>query len=514
MNRQQTQRKVGTAWNTVPAAVRRLAVDESGVVLVVAMWILVLVTVMGVMGTTLSRTELSIAGNSYQQNRAFYAADSGLGRVIATMNDTLFWAEDQTKGATGPVRVFVLAGTTTPDAFATSFGANTGTSYAVTIEKNKPVNGYYLVASTGTVTSSPNTKVTVEAVLRTAPYASWTYATMGCGNYSLKSKGGTEVYGDMFGGSLQLDLGAPAAGGVPAADTFIKGGDVFSRNNVSFNANSAVISVTDPVTGDVLGGNVYAEKNADLSSGALPYAVDGSVVAGGTVSGTGIVKGTVTQGVSPGVADLCLLATLRKTIITQEDIDSYVLHADWKVGARTDFALQNTMVYNNLGVPGLIDWNSKAVDPTKGAVMYVNGGFTIGKTCLPCYYTGVGLVIADSGILINGKFLAKNGMDNPLQDTDKLDRLSLVVRNNNKMDVNDDLDVFGLIQLGSVSLYNNAITGGNANINGGNLNIYGMVFVPGGVFTSNTGGHVKIKFHPIDTTVVRPRYEIGQWRRL
>ena len=91
---------------------KRIPKNEKGTVLVIAMFVLVLLTLMGKSISTLATRELKISGNERVEKRNFFAAEAGLGHIRAMLQSE-FTQRSQAMVASGriPDWDFALNGT-------------------------------------------------------------------------------------------------------------------------------------------------------------------------------------------------------------------------------------------------------------------------------------------------------------------------------------------------------------------------------------------------------------------
>ena len=91
---------------------KRILKNDKGTVLVIAMFILVLLTLMGKSISTIATRELKISGNEQVEKRNFFAAEAGLGHIRAILQ-TEFTHRNQASVASGqiPDWDFALDGT-------------------------------------------------------------------------------------------------------------------------------------------------------------------------------------------------------------------------------------------------------------------------------------------------------------------------------------------------------------------------------------------------------------------
>lgn len=346
---------------------RRAPGNERGMTLVVALWILVLLGVLGAAANVVSRTDVGIAGNLRNETTAFHIAEGGLQRALGTINTDIFWVDN-------------LADPT--DAFAGDDAFGLG-SYTVEVYQDDPIPEAIRVRATGHVDGSGAASA-VEAVLTPAPFTAQEYATFSCGVGDFGSQGDTFIDGSVYAkGNVKM-------GGGVYGDMIVTNGSVYSVSQIDMDGLSSVT-----------GGSVLANGSIHLDSGAA-LSVSGDVVSGGTVSQTtGTVGGSITQNAVPlPVEDLCTGAKLAESVITTEDIQDYrdnatdVHNGPWNVAGGTVVGPDVIWAKNNVSINGDITCAGNVVLIVDGGLS-IDGSMQDGGT--GCQFT---IVVPQNGVTV------------------------------------------------------------------------------------------------------------------
>jgi hypothetical protein len=424
--------------------------DERGLVLVVALWILVLLAVMGASAAMVTRTDLEISGNARRDNEAFYLAEAGLQRALGMINSDIFWYDDLLPDYGIDPSVNAFDGSNT-------FGTG---SYTVQVFQDDPLPNNYRVISTGSVTGT-NSSAMIEAVLTTVSYNPTTFATFGCGNLNLMSSGANIITGNVYSNN-QLQVGNV---GSPTVLT----GDAYALNQLSIAGPSQVAGDASSNWTMTLSGSL----NPNVTGVATAPAFGGAGTAGSTVIGS-------------IVPDLCTPDQLANTLITLDDMAEYAAHADVTHGNWQLSGNQNDALGNN--------------------IIYVNGNLRVMNSCSPCTYSGNPVIVVNGNVNIQGTW----NPNNPGVDT----LIILIMADTNFQISSDTIltgyiQVGGYSRDGLTVVGQNVVIQASAN-----LVMNGSIVTPSGVINSNNAGSLTLTYQDLNNDNLRPRYGIGQWRAL
>lgn len=439
---------------------------QSGMVLVTAMWLLVVLSVIGAAANVASRTDIGVAGNFKTETEAVYLAEAGMQRALGRINEDVFWTDN-----------LVAAGTTT-DVFAADTPDNTlgNGHYEVDIYPNEPVDEWYRIVSTGVLDNGGS--ASIEAILRTTIPESMTYAAFGCTNFTLNTINGTYITGPIYSQG-QLDLG-----GAGTADASVNGTALAYGGNLTISGASWVApDAAGEWTGDALG-----NKHITVSSTASP-AIDGDVWAGLNFFGAGIVSGTVHTGVSPvPVENQCTAEKLTENTITYEEIQDYIANA--------------TAHPANVA--------AGATFPPADGVYYVGSNMSIGQNGAgpppPAVYQGSSVFIVQGSVVIYAS---------GLQPANANSVISFLLPGNANFSVGGDTTLRSNIQVGSILRDGSASYGGKFFIgNGIDVTVLGSVVTVKNVFLSNNGGKLTLTLTELNQKEFKKKYTLGGWRRI
>ncbi len=456
--------------------------NERGMILVVALWILVFLSSLGLAANMVTRVDLDISGNYKNETDAFYLAEAGLERALGKINTVMYWAEDLDNQA---------------DAFA---GDNTQLIdgiYTVQVFLDDPDTKMMRIVSTGQVNDTTSSS-TVEAILTTVEFEIDGYASFSCSYINLNTNGTVILNGPSYSagdfsiggsGTYIVNGTAMALGKMKVMNEGWVDGDAIANELIKVIGNSgAVYDDDDPYT-------------AHADAGINPGIVMGRAFAGTTYwqVGTGTLIGgpaaeAAVAGLGDTVTDLCAPDILAATTYTHEMINGYRLHAD-----RT---------YNSPLI--LRDGDN---DLMGGGVVLVKSNLRVEDDI---FYD------QDVVLVVEGNFNLKASLV-PDPDPDAEDQnptVAVYVPYNGVVNLDcTGTTLNGFIQAGAVKDDGTSLTGGVVNVapDGGcptTITVNGYVQALDGSLKAVNTGSLTVNYEKIENDATLSRYEIGQWHRL
>jgi len=234
---------------------------ETGAVLVISLLIMLMLTVLGIAAIRTVTTDINIAANDRSAKQAFTLAEAGVERALAEINNNTIDPPDDVDGSSVTL----------------SDSSHSTGSYNVSI--TRIAADMLQITSTGTTTNGKGTKTIVVNVRESVFYPEiYNFALFSRESISLR--GSVEVYnGDIYSGRNIF---------IRASDV-VQDGDVLAAEHVVFGGS-----------GNIVNGSVFANGNIDLSNQQNQTRIDGGdATAGGAISGSGIVTGSINPGTSP-----------------------------------------------------------------------------------------------------------------------------------------------------------------------------------------------------------------------
>ncbi len=207
---------------------------QSGMVMVVCLIILLMLSLIGISSITTSNTDMMLAGITQQSDAAFYLADAGAEKTIATLNHDRNWRDGFDHEALGHGY------------------------YEVTVVdsvSNPALGEKLLVTSTGLVQDATKT---VEIKLRPEYLSRFRYAAFGRDSLTISSTGLADSYDSDNGTYASQAINGPDSDGNMYASS---GGDIGSNGEISLQSGTQV-------HGD---GSTSQAGGIDMSSGSIIY---------------------------------------------------------------------------------------------------------------------------------------------------------------------------------------------------------------------------------------------------
>ena len=462
--------------------------NERGMILVIALWLLVFLTSLGLAANMVTRVDLDISGNYKNETDAFYLAEAGLQRALGKINTVGYWADDLDNQA---------------DAFA---GDNTqlidGT-YTVQVFLDDPDTKMMRIVSTGQVTGTTSSS-TVEAILTTVEFEMDGYASFSCTTIKLITSGTIILNGPSYSAG-EFRIGGTGAyivdGTAMALDKIIvknEGwvqGDILSNEAIKILGGSgAEWDDNDPYTphaeGGINPGIVMGRAFAGTTYWDIP---EPGVLVGGPLGEAAFT------GMGDQVRDLCDLDDLVKTTTTHGDIFDYIDHADKTYSSPL---VMKAGDIDLMGVPGrgvvLVKSNMRVegdVEYDRDLVIVVTGNFNYKASFIPA--PAADAEDQNPSVVI---YVPYNGGVN-------LDCTGTVLN--------------GFIQSGAVSADGTRKSGGvvklapdGAKCGPTEVVINGYIQALNGILQATSTGSLTVNYTKIENDATLSRYEIGQWHRL
>ena len=458
--------------------------NERGMILVVALWLLVFLSSLGLAANLVTRVDLDISGNYKNETDAFYLAEAGLQRALGKINTVGYWADDLDNQA---------------DAFA---GDNTQLIdgiYTVQVFLDDPDTKMMRIVSTGQVDGTTSSS-TVEAILTTVEFEVDGYASFSCGYINLSTFGTVILNGPSYSAGT-FDIGgrgtyivngtAMALGRLKISNEGWVAGDAISNDLVKIIGNgNAEYDDDDPYT-------PHTDPNND------GFAINPGILMGNAAAGTnfwlvapGQIFGGDAAGLGSTVPDLCAPDILAKTTYTHEMINDYRSHPDK--------TYSSPLVLNS------------------GDTALMGGGVILMKSNLRVEDDI--LYDQDLVIVVEGNFNVKASLvpdpDPAAEDQNPTVAIYVPYRGVARL-AGATTTLNGFIQAGAIKGDGTTLTGGIVYVapeTGSSpvnmITINGYVTALDGALQAVNSGSLTVNYEKIENDATLSRYEIGQWHRL